>query len=74
MDILCNEYMIQNSVFFVYNIIMLFIVYVIVLRANFYVKFLMSSTKAAVNSFDECNVFEKAAHPCELNSQFSGNS
>ena len=29
--------------------------------ANFYVKLLMSSTQAAVNSFDECNVFEKAA-------------
>ena len=35
--------------------------YAIVLWANFYVKLLMSSTKAAVNSFDECNVFEKAA-------------
>ena len=53
--------MIQNPVFFVYNVIMLSIVYAIVLWANFYVKLLMSSTKAAVNSFDECNVFEKAA-------------
>ena len=35
--------------------------YAIVLWANFYVKLLMSSTKAAVNNFDECNVFEKAA-------------
>ena len=49
--------MIQNPVFCV----KLSIVYAIVLWANFYVKFLMSSTKAAVNSFDECNVFEKAA-------------
>ena len=57
MDILFNKYMIQNSVFCV----KLSIVYAIVLWANFYVKFLMSSTKAAVNSFDECNVFEKAA-------------
>ena len=40
---------------------MLSIVYVVVLWANFYVKLLMSSAKAAVNSFDECNVFEKAA-------------
>ena len=56
-----NKYMIQNPVFFVYNVIMLSIVYAIVLWANFYVKLLMSSTKAAVNSFDECNVFEKAA-------------
>ena len=45
--------MIQNSVFCV----KLSIVYAIVLWANFYVKFLMSS----VNSFDECNVFEKAS-------------
>ena len=54
--------MIQNPVFFVYNVIMLSIVYAIVLWANFYVKLLMSSAKAAVNSFDECNVFKKAAH------------
>ena len=40
---------------------MLYIVYAIVLWANFYVKLLTSSTKAAVNSFDGCNVFEKAA-------------
>ena len=52
--------MTQNPVFFVY-IVMLSIVYAIVLWANFYVKLLMSSTKAAVNSFDEWNVFEKAA-------------
>ena len=45
----------------VYNVITLSIVYAIVLWANFYVKLLMSSTKAAVNAFDECNVFEKAA-------------
>ena len=51
--------MIQNLAFFVYNI-MLSIVYAIVLCANFYVKLLMSPTKA-VNSFDESNVFEKAA-------------
>ena len=55
-----NKYMIQNPVFFLYNV-MLSIVYSIVLWANFYVKLLMSSAKAAVNSFDECNVFEKAA-------------
>ena len=48
-----NKYMIQNP--------MLSIVYAIVVWTNFYVKLLMSSTKAAVNSFDECNVFEKAA-------------
>ena len=53
--------MIQNPVFFVYNVIMLSIVYAIVLWANFYVKFLMSSVQAAGNSFDECNIFEKAA-------------
>ena len=46
-----NEYMIQNPVFFVYIVIMLSIVYAIVLWANFYVKMLMSSAKAAVNSF-----------------------
>ena len=55
-----NKYMIQNPVFFLYNAL-LSIVYAIVLWANFYVKLLMSSVKAAVNSFDECNVFEKAA-------------
>ena len=53
--------MIQNSVFFVYIASMLSIVYATVLWANFYVKLLTSSAKAAVNSFDECNVFEKAA-------------
>ena len=42
-----NKYMIQNPVFFVYNV-MLFIVYAIVLWANFNVKLLMSSAKAAV--------------------------
>ena len=47
--------------FFVYTVIMLSIVYAIVLCAYFYVKLLMSSAKAAVNSFDDCNVFEKAA-------------
>ena len=57
---LFSKYMIQNPVFFVYNVIMLSIVYAIVLWANFYVN-LMSSAKAAVNSFDECNVFERAA-------------
>ena len=36
-------------------------VYTIVLWANFCVKLLMSSAKNSVNSFDECNVFEKAA-------------
>ena len=56
-----NKYMIQNPVFFVYNVIMLSIVYAIVLWANFYVKLLMSSAKAAVKSVAECNVFEKAA-------------
>ena len=56
-----NKYMIQNPVFFVYNVIMLSIVYATVLWANFFVKLLMSSAKAAVNSFDECNVFERAA-------------
>ena len=56
-----NKYMIQNPVFFVYNVIMLSIVYAIVLWANFYVKLMMSSTKAAMNSFDECNIFEKAS-------------
>ena len=52
--------MIQNPAFFVYNV-MLSIVYAIVLWANLYIKLLMSSSKAAVNSFDECSVFEKAA-------------
>ena len=56
-----DKYMIQNPVFFVYIVIMLSIVYAIVLWANFYEQLLMSSEKAAVNSFDECNVFEKAA-------------
>ena len=52
-----SKYMIQSPVSFVYNVIMLSIVYAIVLWANFCVKLLMSSAKAAVNSFDECNVF-----------------
>ena len=55
-----NKYMIQNPLFFVYDVITLSIVSAIVSWANFYVK-LMSSSKAAVNSFDEYNVFEKAA-------------
>ena len=58
---LFSKYMIQNPVFFVYNVIMLSIVYATVLWANFFVKLLMSSAKAAVNSFDECNVFARAA-------------
>ena len=53
--------MIQNPASFEYNVIMLSLVYTIVLWANFYVKLLMSPTKAAVNSLDECKVFEKAA-------------
>ena len=52
--------MIQNPAFFVY-VFMLPIVCAIVLEANFYVRLLMSLTKAVVNSFDECNVFENAA-------------
>ena len=54
-----NKYMIQNPAFFVYNV-MLSIFYTIVSWATFYVKLLMFSRKAAVNSFDECNIFEKA--------------
>ena len=56
-----NEYVIQNPASFEYNVTMLSLVYAIVLWANFYVKLLMSPTKAAVNSLDECKVFEKAA-------------
>ena len=55
-----NKYMIQNPVIFVY-LVMLSIVYTFVLWADFYMKLLMSSAKAAVNSFDECNLFKKAA-------------
>ena len=55
-----NKFMIQNPVSFVYNVIVLSIVYAIVSWTNFYVKLLMSSAKAAVNSVAECNVFEKA--------------
>ena len=51
--------MIQSPVFFVHNVMLP--IHVIVLWANFYVKLLMSSTKAAMNSFDECKVFEEAA-------------
>ena len=54
-----NKYMIQNPVIFVY--LMLSIVYTFVLWADFYMKLLMSSAKAAVNSFDECNISKKAA-------------
>ena len=56
-----NKFMIQNPVSFVYNVIVLSIVYAIVLWAIFYVKLLMSSAKAVVNSVAECNVFDKAA-------------
>ena len=35
--------------------------YAIVSWANFCLKLWMSSTKAVVNCFDECHVFEKAA-------------
>ena len=56
-----NKFMIQNPVSFVYNVIVLSIVYAIVSLTNFYVKLLMSSAKAAVNSVAKCNVFEKAA-------------
>ena len=47
-----NKYMMQNPVFFVFNVIMLSLVYV---------KLLISSTNAALNSFDECKVIEKTA-------------
>ena len=66
MDILFYKYMIQNPVFFVYNVITLSIVYTIVLWAYSYVKLLMSSTKAAVNSLDECTFFEKAAQLSDI--------
>ena len=56
-----NKFMIQNPLSFVYNVIVLSIVYAIVLWANFYDKLLMSSAKAAVKSVAECNVFEQAA-------------
>ena len=56
-----NKYMSQNPVFFVYDVIILSTVYTIVLWANFYVKLLMFSAKTAMNIFDKCNVFEKAA-------------
>ena len=55
-----NKYMIQNPVIFVY-LVMLPIVYTFVLWADFYMKLLMSSAKAVVNNFDECNIFKKAA-------------
>ena len=42
-----NKYMIQNPVFFVYNVIMLSIVYAIFFWANFYLK-LMSSAKVRI--------------------------
>ena len=42
-----NKYIIQNLLFFVYNVIMSSIVYAIVLWPNFYMKLLMSSAKAA---------------------------
>ena len=61
-----NKYMIQNPVFFVYNVIMLSIFYTIVLWAYSYVKLLMSSTKAAVNSLDERTVFKKAAQLSDI--------
>ena len=61
-----NKYMIQNPVFFVYNVIMLSIFYTIVLWAYSYVKLLMSSTKAAVNSLDEHTVFKKAAQLSDI--------
>ena len=66
MDILFYKYMIQNPVFFVYNVITLSIVYTIVLWAYSSVKLLMSSTKAAVNSLDECTFFEKAAQLSDI--------
>ena len=50
-----NKYMIQNPVFFVYNVIMLSIV----VWANLYVKLLMFSAKAAVNSFVEAGYRNK---------------
>ena len=46
---LFNKYMIQNPVFFVYNLL-LSIVYAIVLWANFYVKLLTSLVWAAVTT------------------------
>ena len=47
-----NKYMMQNPVFFVFNVIVLSLVYV---------KLSISSTNASLNSFDECKVLEKTA-------------
>ena len=45
---------------------MLSIAYPIVLWAYSYIKLLMSSTKAVVNSLDECTFFEKAAQLSDI--------
>ena len=59
-----------------YNVIMLSIVYPIVLWAYSYIKLLMSSTKAVMNSLNECTFFEKAAQLSDIvqDNKLNGNN
>ena len=57
---LLNKCIILNTVFLVHNIVILAGVSATLMGVNFCVNFLMSSTRAAMNTFDECDLFEKA--------------
>ena len=57
---LLKKCIILNTVFLVHDIMILAGVYAILMGVNFCVNFLMSSTLAAMNTFDECDLFEKA--------------
>ena len=57
---LLKKCIILNTVFLVHNIVILAGVSATLMSVNFCVNFLMSSTRAAMNTFDECDLFEKA--------------
>ena len=57
---LLKKCIILNTVFLVHNIMILAGVYATLMGVNFCVNFLMSSTRAAMNTLDECDLFEKA--------------
>lgn len=55
-----NKFIILNISFIVHNIVILTSVYATLMGASFCVNLLMSSTLAAMNSFNDCDIFDKA--------------
>ena len=57
---LLKKCIILNTVYLVHNGMILVGVYATLMGVNFYMNFLMSSTRAAMNTFHECDLFNKA--------------